>query len=198
MYSSPTARSYPPGAWCGAAASWPRRWRPIAASPRATADASTFSPTSTLAGSPGVYFVGDIANIPGEDGKPLPQLGSVALQSGIWAADNILATFEGKQPTEFHYKDKGIMAMIGRGAAIAEVGKHHHEVHGELAHMAWLGVHASLMTGTRAKIEAFVDWAWDGFTKTGGPHVLDRGDAAKIDWDDDPVATSAGTRSSAG
>ena len=54
--------------------------------------------------------------------------------------------------------------------------------------MAWLGVHASLMTGTKAKIEAFVDWAWDGFSKTGGPHVLDRGDAANINWDDDPVA----------
>jgi NADH dehydrogenase len=146
----------------------------------------------TLAGSPGVYVVGDIANIPGEDDKPLPQLGSVALQSGTWAANNILATFEGKQSEEFRYKDKGIMAMIGRGAAIAEVGKHHHEVHGELAHMAWLGVHASLMTGTRAKIETFVDWAWDGFTKTGGPHVLDRGDAAKIDWEDDPTVTSSG------
>ena len=150
----------------------------------------------TLADSPGVYFVGDIANIPGEDRKPLPQLGSVAQQSGTWAANNILATFEGKQPEEFRYKDKGIMAMIGRGAAIAEVGKHHHEIHGELAHMAWLGVHASLMTGTRAKIEAFVDWAWDGFTKTGGPHVLDRGDAAKIDWEDDPTVTPTGATAS--
>ena len=84
------------------------------------------------------------------------------------------------------------MAMIGRRAAIAEMGKNHHEVHGQLAHVAWLGVHASLMTGTRAKIEAFVDWAWDGFSKTGGPHVLDRGDAAVIDWDDDPVVASAG------
>ena len=83
------------------------------------------------------------------------------------------------------------MAMIGRGAAIAEVGKRHHEIHGELAHMAWLGVHAALMTGTRAKIEAFVDWAWDGFTKTGGPHVLDRGDAAEIDWDDDDLVATA-------
>jgi NADH:ubiquinone reductase (H+-translocating) len=149
-------------------------------------------PDLTLAGSPGVYFVGDIANIPGEDRKPLPQLGSVALQSGTWAANNILATLKGKERKPFAYHDKGIMAMIGRGAAIAEVGKHHHEVHGELAHMAWLGVHASLMTGTRAKIEAFVDWAWDGFTKTGGPHVLDRGDAAKIDWEDDPTVTSSG------
>jgi NADH dehydrogenase len=147
-------------------------------------------PDLTLAGSPGVYFVGDIANIPDGHGKALPQLGSVALQSGISAADNIIASLEGKPAKPFAYKDKGIMAMIGRGAAIAEVGKDHHEVHGELAHMAWLGVHASLMTGTRAKIEAFVDWAWDGFTKTGGPHVLDRGDAADIDWDDDPAVAA--------
>jgi choline dehydrogenase-like flavoprotein len=99
----------------------------------------------------------------------------------------------------FEYRDKGIMAMIGRGAAVAEVGKNHHEIHGELAHMAWLGVHASLMTGTKSKIEAFVDWAWDGFSKTGGPHVLDRGDAAQIDWDDDDtIPAPADTPFSAG
>jgi NADH:quinone reductase (non-electrogenic) len=143
----------------------------------------------TLAGHPGVYVVGDIANIPEVGGGALPQLGSVALQSGHWAADNILADFKGKARKPFHYHDKGIMAMIGRGAAIAEVGERHHEIHGQLAHMAWLGVHASLMTGTKAQIEAFVDWAWDGFSKTGGPHVLDRGDAAQIDWDEDVVVS---------
>ena len=145
----------------------------------------------TLAGHPGVYVIGDIANIPEHGGGALPQLGSVALQSGRWAADNILADFEGKPRKPFVYHDKGIMAMIGRGAAIAEVGKRHHEIHGQLAHMAWLGVHASLMTGTKAKIEAFVDWAWDGFSKTGGPHVLDRGDAAQIDWDEDVVVSQS-------
>jgi NADH dehydrogenase len=150
----------------------------------------------TVRDCPGVYAVGDVANVPDDDGELLPQLGSVALQSGKWAADNIVADFEGKPRKPFAYRDKGIMAMIGRGAAIAEVGKRHHEIHGELAHMAWLGVHASLMTGTKAKIEAFVDWAWDGFSKTGGPHVLDRGDVAEINWDDDEVVaagmTSAG------
>ncbi len=147
-------------------------------------------PDLTLAGHDGVYVVGDIANIP-DNGGALPQLGSVALQSGEWAAKNILADIEGKPRKPFAYHDKGIMAMIGRGAAIAEVGEHHHEIHGQLAHMAWLGVHASLMTGTKAKIEAFVDWAWDGFSKTGGPHVLDRGDAAQIDWDDDDAVLAA-------
>ena len=147
-------------------------------------------PDLTLAGSPGVYVVGDIANIAGPDGESLPQLGSVALQSGKTAADNILADFEGKPRTPFAYRDKGIMAMIGRKAAIAEVGKNHHEVHGQLAHMAWLGVHASLMTGARDKIEAIIDWGWDRFSKTGGPHVLDRGDAAEIDWEDDQVVAA--------
>ncbi len=148
-------------------------------------------PDLTLAGHDGVYVIGDIANIPDGAGGALPQLGSVALQSGVRAAQNIVADFEGKPRKAFAYHDKGIMAMIGRGAAVAEVGKRHHEIHGELAHMAWLGVHASLMTGTKAKIEAFVDWAWDGFSKTGGPHVLDRGEAALIDWDDDAVAMTA-------
>ncbi len=145
----------------------------------------------TVAGAEGVYAIGDVANIAGADGQLLPQLGSVAMQSGRWAAKNILADFDGAPRTAFSYRDKGIMAMIGRGAAIAEVGKHRHEIHGELAHMAWLGVHASLMTGAKSKIEAFVEWAWDGFSKTGGPHVLDRGDAAAIDWDDDTVASAA-------
>jgi NADH:ubiquinone reductase (H+-translocating) len=148
-------------------------------------------PDLTYAGTPGVYVVGDIANIRGRNGEPLPQLGSVALQSGTTAADNIRAEFDGRARKDFAYKDKGIMAMIGRGAAIAEVGEHHHEVHGQLAHMAWLGVHASLMTGMRDKIEAIIDWGWDRFTKTGGPHVLDRGEAAVINWDDDPVVAAA-------
>jgi NADH dehydrogenase len=155
-------------------------------------------PDLTLAGHGDVYVIGDIANIPDAGGATLPQLGSVALQSGDWAAKNILADLAGKPRKPFAYHDKGIMAMIGRGAAIAEVGKHHHEIHGELAHMAWLGVHASLMTGTKAKIEAFVDWAWDGFSKTGGPHVLDRGDAAQIDWDDDSAVAPARAPATAG
>src|SRR5262245_18079276 len=154
------------------------------------------NPDLTLPGSDGVYVVGDIANIPGPDKRSLPQLGSVALQSGKAAAKNILAEFEAKPSEDFAYKDKGIMAMIGRKAAIAEMGKGHHEVHGQLAHVAWLGVHMSLMTGMRDRIEALIDWSWDRFSKTGGPHVLDRGEAADIDWEDDPAVTSSGAAAS--
>jgi NADH dehydrogenase len=136
----------------------------------------------------GVYAVGDVAGAAAPDGDPYPQLGSVALQQGRWAAKNILADMAGKPRTDFHYHDKGIMAMIGRGAAVAEIGEHRHELHGAIAFSAWLGVHVALMSGVRHRVDAFVSWAGDYFTTTRGPQVLDRSDAARIDWEEtDPA-----------
>ena len=121
----------------------------------------TAEPDLTVEDHPRVYAIGDVANIPDHDGNTLPQLGSVALQAGRWAAGNILADHAGKPRKPFHYHDKGIMAMIGDGAAIAEVGPHHHELHGHMAFAAWLGVHAWLMSGVRQRVDAFISWGWD-------------------------------------
>ena len=142
----------------------------------------------SVADQPGVYVVGDIANTPDADGNAYPQLGSVALQAGAWAAENIVADVEGKPSENFDYHDKGIMAMIGRNAAVAEMGEHRHELHGAVAFAAWLGVHAWLMSGTRQRVDAFVSWAWDYFGKTRAPQVLDSSDAGRIDWGDDEDA----------
>jgi NADH:ubiquinone reductase (H+-translocating) len=147
-------------------------------------------PDLTVDGAPGLYAVGDAANIPGPGGRALPQLGSVALQSGAWAADNILAGAAGRPRRPFRYRDKGIMAMIGRGAALAEVGPRRRTVHGLPGFLAWLGVHAVLMTGVRNRVETFLDWGWDYFSRSRGPQVLDRADAARIDWDDDDAAAA--------
>jgi NADH dehydrogenase len=138
---------------------------------------------------PGVYALGDFANIAGPDGNALPQLGSVAQQSGRWAAKNILADIEGRPRTAFHYHDKGIMAMIGKNAAIAEVGEHRHELEGAVAYSMWLGVHLALLTSLQVKIETFVDWVWDYFSRGRGPQLLDRSDAARINWQDDDTDT---------
>ena len=161
---------------------------PIAAAgdlPRGRGGRIDVRPDLLVEDAEGVYVVGDIANIPSPDGQTHPQLGSVALQSGVWAAENILADAAGSPRKSFHYHDKGIMAMIGRGAAIAEVGAHRHELHGAIAFSAWLGVHATLMTGVRNRVDAFITWGWDYFTKSRGPQVLDRADIPKIDWDED-------------
>jgi NADH dehydrogenase len=138
----------------------------------------------TVDGYPGVYALGDFANIPGPGGRALPQLASVAVQSGDWAAQNILADIARAPRAPFCYHDKGILAMIGRNAAVAELGERRHELEGALAYAAWLGVHAYLLGGVRTRIEVFTQWAWDYFTSAGRTQVLDRSDAARIDWGD--------------
>jgi len=142
-------------------------------------------PDLTVADYPQVYVLGDAANIAGADGKTLPQLGSVAQQSGVWAANNILDEIAGKQRKPFRYKDKGIMAMIGRNAAVAEMGAHRHEVDGPVAFAAWLGVHAMLLSGVRNKIDAFIAWGWDYFSKNRATAMVSAPDAGRIDWGDD-------------
>jgi NADH dehydrogenase len=116
----------------------------------------------------------------------------VAQQSGQWAARNILADLDQTHRTAFHYKDKGIMAMIGRGAAVAEVGEHRHELHGTFAFAAWLGVHAMLLSGVRQRIDAFVAWGWDYFSRTRTAALLDASADHQIDWgDDEPLDQTA-------
>jgi NADH dehydrogenase len=150
-------------------------------------------PDLTVPGFAGVYALGDFANIAGKDGAPLPQLASVAEQSGKWCARNILADIAGQPRKPFDYFDKGIMAMIGRNSAVAEVGEHRHELQGAIAFAAWLGVHAALLTSMRARIEAFVEWAWDYFGGARGDAILDRISEEKINWNDDqePLATAS-------
>ena len=145
----------------------------------------TAQPDLTLEGFPHVYAVGDMANMPDHEGEDLPQLGSVALQAGRWAAKNILADIDGKPRHPFHYRDKGIMAMIGSGAAIAEMGAHHHELHGHAAFAAWLGVHAWLMSGVHERVDAFVSWAWDFLGSSRTSAIIDDPNAARINWGDD-------------
>jgi NADH:ubiquinone reductase (H+-translocating) len=145
----------------------------------------TVEPDLTVEDFPRVYVLGDVANSNAPDGTPFPQLGSVALQQGTWAAKNIRNDIQGKSRTSFHYHDKGIMAMIGRGAAIAEVGPHRHELHGSIAFAAWLGVHAWLMNGVRSRRDAITSWGWDYFTSNRKSGLIDNPNAATINWDDD-------------
>ncbi len=141
-------------------------------------------PDLTVEAFPGVYALGDVANTPGPDGKPYPQLGSVALQAGKCAAQNILADIDGKPRSPFSYRDKGIMAMIGRNAAVAEVGPRHRELHGLLAYVSWLGVHAALLSGFRERINAIASWVWDYLFSTRASAIIDRPEAAAIEWDE--------------
>jgi NADH dehydrogenase len=131
-------------------------------------------PDLSLRGFEDVYALGDLANATGPNGKPLPQLAAVAQQAGKRCAQNILASIQGEPTTPFVYSDRGILAMIGRNAAIAELGKSHHEITGTLAFAAWLGVHATLLTTVRAKLEAVIEWGWEYYAGVHSGQLIDR------------------------
>ena len=78
-----------------------------------------------------------------------------------------------------------VRSHLGDGGAIAEMGGHHHELHGHVAFMAWLGVHAWLMSGIHQRVDAFVSWAWDFFGSARASSLIDDPDKARIDWGDD-------------
>jgi NADH dehydrogenase len=140
------------------------------------------APDLSVPGLTGVYALGDFANILGKDGKPLPQLASVAQQSGHWCAKNILHDVAGRPREAFRYLDKGIMAMIGRNAAVAEMGGGKIIFQGLFGFLAWLGVHAVLLASFQAKVEAFVAWGWTFIGGARGDALLDRPEELRADW----------------
>jgi NADH dehydrogenase len=121
-------------------------------------------PDLTLPDHPDVYVLGDVAAIVDEkSGNVLPQLGSVALQSGEHAGKTIARRIAGKEPKPFAYKDKGTMAAIGRGAACVQMlgGR---TMTGKKAQLAWLTVHLALLPTNEDRAKAVVDWAGAGLT----------------------------------
>jgi NADH:ubiquinone reductase (H+-translocating) len=117
-----------------------------------------------VASHPEVYAVGDIAAINDAKTKQvLPQLGSVALQSGAHAGETIARRVGGKETKPFKYRDKGTMATIGRGAAVVQMlgGR---TMKGKAAQVAWGTVHLALLPTNEDRAKAVVDWAGAGFT----------------------------------
>ena len=116
-------------------------------------------PDLTLPDHPEVYVVGDIAAITDtKTEQVLPQLGSVALQSGEHAGESIAPRIAGKDPKPFEYRDKGTMAAIGRKAAVVQMlgGR---TMTGVKAQLAWGTVHLALLPTNEDRAKAIVDWA---------------------------------------
>jgi NADH dehydrogenase len=121
-------------------------------------------PDLSLAGHTEVFPVGDIAWITDtKTDEVLPQLGSVALQAGEQAGENIARLVAGKEAKPFKYHDKGTMATIGRGAAVVQLAGGR-TMKGETAFLAWGAVHLALLSTGEDRAKALVNWTWSGFT----------------------------------
>jgi NADH dehydrogenase len=121
-------------------------------------------PDLTVAGHPEAFAVGDVASITDtKTGKILPQLGSVALQAGERAGENVAHRVAGEETEPFVYHDKGTMATIGRGAAVIQTARGR-TIKGKTAALAWGTVHLALLSTGEDRAKAIADWAWAGFS----------------------------------
>lgn len=109
---------------------------------------------------PSIFVIGDMALFEGPGGA-LPMLAPVAMQQGKLAAVNARRLLSGKKLKEFRYLDKGVMATIGRGAAVAAFGRLGFT--GFAAWAAWLFVHLLMLIGFRNRLAVLLNWAWDYF-----------------------------------
>jgi NADH:ubiquinone reductase (H+-translocating) len=127
-------------------------------------------PDLSIPGHPEVFVVGDLMNLAGEDGRPLPGVAQVAMQGGECAARNITRTIRGQPRQPFRYFDKGNMATIGRRAAILQ--RKGFKLKGLLAWMGWLFVHIMFLIGYRNRVMVMVQWAWSYVTWQRGARLI--------------------------
>jgi NADH dehydrogenase len=118
----------------------------------------TVAPDLSLPGHPEVMAIGDMVSVSDGHGGNLglPGLAPVAIQQGAYAAHTIVQRLKGKSPRPFRYIDKGNLATIGRGRAVAEIGPV--RLSGLPAWVIWLVVHIWYLIGFQNRIVVLIRW----------------------------------------
>jgi NADH:ubiquinone reductase (H+-translocating) len=127
-------------------------------------------PDCTIPGHPEVFVLGDAANFNHQDGGPLPGVSPVAIQMGEYTAKTILGDLSGEPRRAFQYWDKGQLAVIGRGRAVADIWKLHFG--GLLAWVIWTFVHIFFLIGFRNRVLVLIQWAWSYLTYGRGARLI--------------------------
>lgn len=132
----------------------------------------------SVPGHPNVFVIGDLAHqIDPKTGNPVPPVAQGALQGGKFVGKTIAAEVaamqRGKPAPErkaFAYHDRGLMAIIGRNRAVAEVGKLRFV--GYFAFLLWALIHILFLIDFRRKLVAFVEWITLYFTGARGARLI--------------------------
>ena len=123
----------------------------------------------SVAGHPEIYVVGDMAHVE-QDGGPLPGLAPVAMQQGEHVAAQIPRRIGGEETQAFRYVDRGVMATIGRAAAVADIRGLH--LSGFVAWLLWLFILLMYLVGFRSRLFVFLQWAWSYVTFGRGVRLI--------------------------
>ena len=127
-------------------------------------------PDLTLPHHPEIFVIGDTAGAKDAHGHPLPGLAAVAKQQGAFVAQCIAARLAGRPTSRFRYRNRGSLATIGRGHAVADFGWLH--LSGRSAWLLWGLVHITFLIGFRNRIVVLLDWLWAYVTFKRGARLI--------------------------
>lgn len=124
----------------------------------------------TIPDDPWIFVIGDAAHCISDNGTPLPGLAPVAMQQGRYVADLIEKAHSPEQRRPFAYKNRGILATIGRAQAVAQFGPLH--MSGLLAWLIWCFAHILFLIGFRNRIRVISEWMWFYLTFKPGARLI--------------------------
>ncbi len=127
-------------------------------------------PDCTIPGHPEVFVIGDAAHFEDPVDGILPGVAPTAMQMGRYVARAITGDLAGKPRAPFKYWDKGQLAVIGRGQAVADIWKLHFS--GFLAWFIWAFVHIAYLIGFRNRVLVMLQWAWSYFNYERGARLI--------------------------
>lgn len=127
-------------------------------------------PDMSLAGHPDIFVIGDLANFSHQTGKPLPGVAPVAMQQGKYVSTLIQKRLKEETVPDFQYQDYGNLAVIGRNAAVVDLG--FVKFSGFLAWLAWIFIHIFFLIEFDNKLLVMIQWGWHYLTFKRGVRLI--------------------------
>ncbi|MCG6187098.1 NAD(P)/FAD-dependent oxidoreductase [Maribellus maritimus] len=119
-----------------------------------------------------IFAIGDVSLMKTDNYEAgLPGLAQVAIQQGKHIARNLKRMAKNRSPKKFKYKNKGVMATVGKNKAIADLPGNI-KVFGFAGWLLWMVVHLLFLVGFRNKAVVFANWVWNYFTYDRGIRLI--------------------------
>jgi NADH:ubiquinone reductase (H+-translocating) len=127
-------------------------------------------PDLSLPGHDNIFVIGDTATVLDAAGQPVPGLAPAAKQMGHYVGRLIAARLAARKLPPFRYRNQGVLATIGRRAAVVELGPI--QLKGFVGWLFWSVAHIYFLIGLRNRFVVAVTWFWSYLTFQRGARLI--------------------------
>ncbi|WP_017713237.1 NAD(P)/FAD-dependent oxidoreductase [Prochlorothrix hollandica] len=117
-----------------------------------------------------IFVIGDLANFDHQGDGALPGVAPVAMQEGQYVARLLGKRLKNQPVHPFHYQDYGSLAVIGKNAAVVDLG--YIKLTGILAWFVWVFAHVFYLIEFDNKLIVMFQWGWNYFTSSRGARLI--------------------------